>query len=98
MVKNLPANAGDTTDPGSIPGLGKSPGGGNGNPLFSNLAWKILWTEERGGLQSMGSQSRTRLSTHTHTHTHIFCSRPKERNQAYHGKQGPFLILKDLTA
>ena len=30
MVKNLPANAGDT---GSIPGSGKSPGEGNGNPL-----------------------------------------------------------------
>ena len=30
MVKNLPANAGDT---GSIPGLGRSPGGGNGKPL-----------------------------------------------------------------
>ena len=32
-VKNLPANAGDTGDSGSIPGLGRSPGGGNGNPL-----------------------------------------------------------------
>ena len=30
MVKNLPANAGDV---GSIPGSGRSPGGGNGNPL-----------------------------------------------------------------
>ena len=30
MVKNLPANA---EDPGSIPGLGRSPGEGNGNPL-----------------------------------------------------------------
>ena len=30
MVKNLPANAGDT---GLIPGSGRSPGGGNGNPL-----------------------------------------------------------------
>ena len=30
VVKNLPASAGD---PGSIPGLGRSPGGGNGNPL-----------------------------------------------------------------
>ena len=30
MVKNLPANAGDV---GSIPGLGRSPGEGNGNPL-----------------------------------------------------------------
>ena len=28
-----PAKAGDTTDAGSIPGLGRSPGGGNGNPL-----------------------------------------------------------------
>ena len=33
VVKNLPDNAGDIRDVGSIPGLGKSPGGGNGNPL-----------------------------------------------------------------
>ena len=33
MVKKPPANAGDATDAGSIPGLGKSPGGGNGNTL-----------------------------------------------------------------
>ena len=33
MVKNLPANAGDIRDIGSVPGLGKSPGGGYGNPL-----------------------------------------------------------------
>ena len=33
MVKNLPANAGDLRDGGSIPGLGRSPGGGHGNPL-----------------------------------------------------------------
>ena len=33
VVKNLPANAGDITDVGSIPGLGRSPRGGNGNPL-----------------------------------------------------------------
>ena len=32
MVKNLPANAGDIKDTGSIPGWGKSPGGGHGNP------------------------------------------------------------------
>ena len=31
MVKNLPANAGAIGDAGSIPGLGRSPGGGNGN-------------------------------------------------------------------
>ena len=33
MVKTLPANAGDMKDPGLIPGSGKSPGGGYGNPL-----------------------------------------------------------------
>ena len=33
VVKNLPANAGDVRDAGSIPGLGRSPGGGHGNPL-----------------------------------------------------------------
>ena len=33
MVKNLPANAGDTGDTGSIPRSGRSPGEGNGNPL-----------------------------------------------------------------
>ena len=33
MVKNLPANTGDARDEGSIPGSGRSPGGGNGNPL-----------------------------------------------------------------
>ena len=33
MVKNPPANAGDSRDMGSVPGLGRSPGEGNGNPL-----------------------------------------------------------------
>ena len=33
VVKNTPANAGDTRDAGSILGSGRSPGGGNGNPL-----------------------------------------------------------------
>ena len=33
VVKNLPANAGDVRDLGLIPGLGRSPGEGNGNPF-----------------------------------------------------------------
>ena len=33
VVKNLPANAGDTVDMGLLPELGRSPGEGNGNPL-----------------------------------------------------------------
>ena len=33
VVKNLPCTAQETRDTGSVPGLGRSPGGGNGNPL-----------------------------------------------------------------
>ena len=40
--------------PGSIPGLERSPGEGNGNS--STIAWKIPRTEELGRVQSMGSQ------------------------------------------
>ena len=40
---------------GSIPGSGRSPGGGHSNPLHIH-AWRIPLTEEPGGLQSMGSQ------------------------------------------
>ena len=55
MVKNLLANAGDIRDVGSIPGSGRSPGEGNGNPLQYS-AWRIPQTEEPGGLQSMELQ------------------------------------------
>ena len=51
MVKASACNAGDL---GSIPGLGRSPGEGNGNPLQYSC-WEIPWTEEPGRLQSMGS-------------------------------------------
>ena len=52
VVKNPPVNAGDAS---SIPGVGRSPGGGNGYPLqYSCL--KNSMTEEPGRLQSVGSQ------------------------------------------
>ena len=55
LVQNPPGNAGDAGDSGSIPRSGRSPGEGHGNPL-QYLAWRTPWTEEPGGLQSMGSQ------------------------------------------
>ena len=55
VVKNPPANAEDMRVMGSIPSLGISPGGGH-RTYASILAWRIPWTEEPGGLQSMGSQ------------------------------------------
>ena len=48
-------NTEDTGDIGSIPGLGRSPGGGSHKTHSSILAWKIPWTEAPGGLQSKGS-------------------------------------------
>ena len=53
VVKKPPGNSGDTGDLSSIPGQGRSLGGGNGS-YFSILAWKIPWTEVPGGVQSMG--------------------------------------------
>ena len=54
-VKNPPANAGDARNIGLSPGSGGSPGVGNATHS-GILAWKIPWTEEPGGLQSMGVQ------------------------------------------
>ena len=62
MVKNLPAIAGDAGDMSSIPGSGRSPGIEMATHS-SILAWKIPWTEEPGGLKSMGSQCQSQ-STH----------------------------------
>ena len=47
MVKNLPANTGDSGDTSSFPGSGRFPRGRNDNSI---LAWRILWTEELVGL------------------------------------------------
>ena len=55
MVKNLPAHAEDTGDVCLIPGSGRSPGGGNGNPLQYSC-WEIPWIEEPGKLLSMELQ------------------------------------------
>ena len=53
VSKEFPCSAGDL---GSIPGSEKSPGEGKATHS-SILAWKIPWTEEPSGLQSMGLQT-----------------------------------------
>ena len=70
MVKNLPVNAGDIRDMGSIPGLGRSPGEGYGNPLQYSCLENP--TNTRGWWATVHSvaKSQTRLkqlSTHAHT-------------------------------
>ena len=61
MVKNPPANAGDV---GSIPGLGRSPGEGNGNPLqyscLGNLMDRAAWWATVHGLQRVGHDLATK--------------------------------------
>ena len=55
MVKNLPANAGDERDTGFIPG--QEDPMEEGMAIHSRiLAWRIPWTEEPGGLSSIGLQ------------------------------------------
>ena len=81
MLKNPPANGGDARDEGSIPGWGRSPEVGNGNPLqYSCLenpmdrgAWQAIVHgvgKSRTGL-SVCARACTCAHKHTHTHTHI---------------------------
>ena len=51
VVKNLPAKAGDTRDAGSVPGWGRSPGEGNGNPLQYSCLENPM---DRGGWWATG--------------------------------------------
>ena len=73
MVKNLPAQTGDSRDACSLSVHGRvpSPSRGHEDPLeketvahSSILAWEIPWTEEPGRLQCMGLQSQIQLNTH----------------------------------
>ena len=61
MIKNPPANAGDTGNASSTLG-GEDPLEKEMATHFSFRAWGIPWTEELDGLLSMGSQSGTQLS------------------------------------
>ena len=64
MVKNLPANAGDTRELGLIPGLGRSPGGGNGN-LFQHSCLEN--SIERGAWQAtVHGVAESNVTEHAH--------------------------------
>ena len=71
VAKNPSVDAGGVRDTSSIPGSGRSPGRGMATHS-SILAWRIPWTEEPGGLQSMGSHTvrHDQATEHIHTHTH----------------------------
>ena len=72
MVKNPPANAGDTGDAGSIPGLGRSPRGEHGNPLQYSWAYfvaqllKNLSAMQETWVRSLGWEDALEKGTATH--------------------------------
>ena len=70
VVKNPPASAGDARDMDSIPGSGRSPGGGNGNLLqYACLKNSI----DRGGsFRSYSSRGHKDSDMTEHTHIHMF--------------------------
>ena len=67
MVKNLPANAGDVRDMGLIPGSGRSPGEGNGDPLqYSCLENSMDWGAWRVTVHGVTESYLTKATWHTH--------------------------------
>ena len=97
MVKNLPPDAGDVNDTSSIPGLGRCPRGGNGNPLQSSCMDDPM---DRGHwqLEPMGSlteSDRTEAAEHARTHVcasyspKCKCARPSAHAEAHEGFKEP---------
>ena len=72
VVKNLSANAGDARDRGSIPGLGRSPGIGNGNPLEYSCLENTMDRGTRHATVHGVTRSWTRLSAYTHTRIYVY--------------------------
>ena len=79
MVKNMPANAGDTRNVCSVPGSGRSPGVRNGNQFqYSCLENSVNrgagWATDHGV-----TKSQTQLSIFTHTHIHTMENNMEEQ-------------------
>ena len=73
LVAHMVESARNAGDRGLIPGLGRSPGGGNGNPLQDSCLENPMDTGGWWATVHGVTKSWTWLSgTHTHTHTHIF--------------------------
>ena len=74
MIKNLPDNARETRNMASVPGLGRYPGGANGNPLqYSCLENHMDRGAQHSSVHGVAkNQTRLkRLSTHAHYYTNV---------------------------
>ena len=72
MVKNLLANAGDVRDASSTPGLGRSPGGGNGNLLQYSCLENSHGQRSLMGCSPWGGKESDTTEATEHTRTLIF--------------------------
>ena len=79
VIKNLPANAGDT---GLISGSGWSTGEGNGYPLQYSCLENSMARGARKATVHGIAKSQTRLGTHTHTHAHAHIAPHPTRSSA----------------
>ena len=94
MVKNPPANAGDVRDSfRPVPGWGRSPGEGNGNPLQCSCL-ENPWTKEPGGLHTVHgvTKSRTRLKRLSGPLATNVTGGPSGRGRG-HGHRGHFRLF-----
>ena len=88
-VKNLPANVGDTGNLSWIPGSGRSPGEGNGNPLqYSCLensvdrrAWQATVHRVTKSWIQLSTRTCVHARTHIHTRTHTWDLSPQTRDR-----------------
>ena len=105
MVKNAPANAGDSRDTVSIHGSGRSPGVGNGNPLQYILGKchgqrGLVGYSPRGPKES-DMNEHVCAHTHTHTHTHTpgatLILWPINTTTFHHSEYGPGSIILYYT-
>ena len=96
VVKNPPAIAGDIRDTGSIPGLGRSAGGGHDNPLqyscLENSMDRGAWRATVHGVTKSLIRLK-RLSAHTHTHTHTSQNRACTRDMWQGARCGMIFML-----
>ena len=85
VVKNLPANAGDIRDTGSISGSGRSPGGGNGNPFqyfcLKNPIDRGAWRATVHGV----TKCQTWPSTHAGIRNNINTNKARNTPRSYSG-------------
>ena len=72
MVKNLPANAEAVGDEGSIPGSGRSPGGGHGNPFQYSCLENPHGQRSLAGYSPRGCKELEKAEATEHVHTHTW--------------------------